>query len=136
MTELTIPALNAPCSLRPRRPTTRAATPEALADVALIDGPSLAAAACISVSQFYELVRTGQAPQPVIRAPRCTRWRMTDGRDWLKRLAHCGSSGQTTLTPAGLSTALTEPAQAKCGPSLASAAPSRAGGRAATKQEA
>lgn len=59
----------------------------ALADVALIDGRAVAAAASISISHFHELVRTGQAPQPAFRAPRCTRWRLADVREWLVRFA-------------------------------------------------
>jgi predicted DNA-binding transcriptional regulator AlpA len=57
--------------------------PSALADVALIDGPTCAASASMSLSSWHELVRTGEAPQPVIRQPRCTRYRMADVRTWL-----------------------------------------------------
>ena len=57
--------------------------PPALADVAMIDGPSIAAAAAISLSSLHELVRNGNAPQPAIRQSRCTRWRMADVRAWL-----------------------------------------------------
>lgn len=57
--------------------------PAALADVAMIDGPTCAAAASISLSNYLELVRTKKAPQPAIRQPRCTRWRVVDVRAWL-----------------------------------------------------
>ena len=57
--------------------------PSALADVALIDGPTCAASAGMSISSWHELVRTKTAPQPVIRKPRCTRWRMAEVRAWL-----------------------------------------------------
>lgn len=57
--------------------------PNALADVALIDRRTFAAAGAMSVSQLDELVRSGDAPQPVIRQPRFTRWRMADVRAWL-----------------------------------------------------
>lgn len=57
--------------------------PAALADVALIDGPSIAAAAAMSLSSWHERVREGDAPQPVIRQSRCTRWRMAEVRVWL-----------------------------------------------------
>lgn len=57
--------------------------PAALADVAMIDGPTCAAAASISLSNYLELVRTKKAPQPAIRQPRCTRWRIADVRAWL-----------------------------------------------------
>ncbi len=57
--------------------------PPALADVALIDGPTCAAAGGISISTWHELVRVKDAPQPVMRAVRCTRWRLADVRAWL-----------------------------------------------------
>lgn len=57
--------------------------PAALADVAMIDGPTCAAACGISISSWLDLVRAGKAPAPVIRQPRCTRWRMADVRTWL-----------------------------------------------------
>ncbi len=69
------------------KPTARTVPPDALADVALIDCKAAAAAACISVSQFHDLVRTGRAPQPAFRAPRCTRWRLADVRAWLVEFA-------------------------------------------------
>lgn len=61
--------------------------PPSLADVALVDAPTCAACAQISVSAFYEAVRTGHAPQPAFRRPRCTRWRLSDVRAWLITLA-------------------------------------------------
>lgn len=64
--------------------------PEALADVALIDGRSAAAAACTSYSQFLALVRKGAAPQPCIKQPRYTRWRSTDIRSWLEGCIQSG----------------------------------------------
>jgi predicted DNA-binding transcriptional regulator AlpA len=74
-----------------RKPTIRAATPPVLADVALIDGPTCAAGACISVSQWHELVKEGEAPPPAFRAPRCTRWRLADVRAWLVQRAERGN---------------------------------------------
>lgn len=73
------------------KPTVRNPAPPELADVALIDAPRIAAAACMSLSSWHELMRTGQAPQPVMRAPRCTRWRLTDVRAWLAARAERGS---------------------------------------------
>ena len=70
-----------------RKPTARAVTPPALADVALIDGPTAAAAACISISAWHELVRKGDAPSPAFRRPRCTRWRLADVKSWLVEYA-------------------------------------------------
>ena len=49
-----------------------------LADVALIDAPTCAAAGAMSVSWWHDEVRAGRAPQPAIRKPRCTRWRLAD----------------------------------------------------------
>lgn len=57
--------------------------PAALADVALIGAPPIAAAADMSVSSWLEMVRSGEAPQPVLRGNRCTRWRLADVRAWL-----------------------------------------------------
>ena len=73
------------------RPVVRRPIPPELADVALIDGPSIAAAGCMALSVFHDLVRTGDAPQPVLRGPRCTRWRLADAREWLKQRAERGS---------------------------------------------
>ena len=85
------------------RPTVTAKTdlppiPAALADVAHIDGPTCAAAGGMSLSSWHELVRTEQAPQPVIRQSRCTRWRMSDIRQWLIERA----SQQVTATAEGV----------------------------------
>lgn len=59
------------------------AVPPALADVSLIDGPTCASAGGMSISSWHEAVRVGSAPQPVLRQPRCTRWRLADVRAWL-----------------------------------------------------
>jgi predicted DNA-binding transcriptional regulator AlpA len=52
--------------------------PSTLASVALIDAPTCAAAGGMSVSWWHEEVRTGRAPAPAVRQPRCTRWRLSD----------------------------------------------------------
>lgn len=65
--------------------------PPELIDVALIDGATAARACGLSMSQWYSLVSTGDAPQPVIRRPRCSRWRVTDLRSWLHDAAARGS---------------------------------------------
>jgi predicted DNA-binding transcriptional regulator AlpA len=69
--------------------------PAALADAALIDGPTCAAAAAISISSWHDLVRAKAAPQPVIRRPRCTRWRLADVRAWLIERAAQGTDDAT-----------------------------------------
>jgi predicted DNA-binding transcriptional regulator AlpA len=57
--------------------------PKGLEDVALIDGPACAAAAGCGLTRWHEMVRRGEAPGPVIRRPRFTRWRLADVRAWL-----------------------------------------------------
>jgi predicted DNA-binding transcriptional regulator AlpA len=49
-----------------------------LAEVRLIDVKAAAAAGGMSISWWHEAVSQGIAPQPVFRAPRCTRWRAVD----------------------------------------------------------
>jgi hypothetical protein len=70
--------------------------PAALADVSFIAGPSAAAAAALSISQWHELVRSGEAPQPAFRSHRCTRWRLTDVRDWLIQRGQPAADRPTT----------------------------------------
>lgn len=77
-----------------RKPARRQPAPESLADVAHIDGPGAAAAGCLSISQWHALVREGRAPQPVIRAPRFTRWRLSDVRAWLIERESQGDTAQ------------------------------------------
>jgi|GEM_PF-1213892 len=57
-----------------------ASIPIALEAVALIDAPKCAAAGDMSVSWWHAAVADGTAPQPVIRRPRFTRWRLADVR--------------------------------------------------------
>lgn len=60
--------------------------PPGFEDVALISAATCAAPGQMSVSWWNEEVRAGRAPQPVIRATRCTRWRLADVREfWRKR---------------------------------------------------
>jgi hypothetical protein len=72
--------------------------PAALADAALIDGPTCAATGAVSLSWWHEEVRAGRAPQPAIRRPRCTRWRLADvarfWREFTERTADDGSVTQ------------------------------------------
>lgn len=86
---------------RPRK--ARAAIPEALADVALIDAGQCAAAAGIGLSGWYEMVASGEAPAAAVRQPRYTRWRLADVRAWLiERTATTavGMSGEATVSRA------------------------------------
>ena len=61
--------------------------PTALAEVALVDAATCAAPGGVSVSWWLERVRTGQAPAPAVRMPRCTRWRLEDVREFWRRFA-------------------------------------------------
>lgn len=70
--------------------------PAALADAALIAGPTCAATGDVSTSQWNELVKNQKAPQPVIRQPRFTRWRLADVRDyWIRRAAEGSTPADT-----------------------------------------
>lgn len=63
--------------------------PQVLADVSLIDAKACAAVGAMSLSWWHDEVRAGRAPQPVIREPRCTRWRLVDVRRyWEARAAN------------------------------------------------
>lgn len=69
--------------------------PAELVAVALIDAATSAAGGQMSVSWWYEEVRAGRAPAPVIQQVRCTRWRLVDvARFWSER----ASVGVTTAT--------------------------------------
>lgn len=71
------------------------ALPADLAAVALIDAPTCAAAGAMSVSWWHAEVQAGRAPAPVIRKPRCTRWRLADVRAfWAKSVEQ--AAGDTT----------------------------------------
>ena len=60
--------------------------PSLLEDVALIAAPACAAGGSMSVSWWHEEVRSGRAPAPVIKQPRCTRWKLSDVRAfWISR---------------------------------------------------
>lgn len=64
-----------------------ASVPAGLVDVALIDAKAFAAAMGFCISKLHDEVRSGAAPQPVIRRPRFTRWRMADVREYLIKVA-------------------------------------------------
>lgn len=74
--------------------------PAALAEVQLIDAPTCAAAAGMSVSWFHDEVRAGRAPKPVIQQPRCTRWQVATVRGWLieRTAAASATEGAEALT--------------------------------------
>ena len=67
--------------------------PAELEAVALIDASICAAAGTVSVAWWYGEVRAGRAPAPVMRGSRCTRWRLTDVRDFWRRQAEQSADG-------------------------------------------
>ena len=87
--------------------------PEALADVALIDARSAAAAAAIAVETWRAAVRNGQAPQPVVRAARANRWLLRDVREWLIRVASQGQQDVDRSVLAGRAAKASAAAAAK-----------------------
>lgn len=68
----------------------RNATPETLLSIDEIAAP--AGPLPYRRSKFLELVREGKAPQPALRAPRCTRWRWGDIQRWLADLTADGAT--------------------------------------------
>ncbi len=69
-----------------------AGIPESATDVALIDVRACAAIGSMSVSWWHAEVSAGRAPSPVIREPRCTRWRLADVRRYWFERADRGSN--------------------------------------------
>lgn len=62
--------------------------PDQLADVALIDAQTAAAVGGMRKSWWYAEVAAGRAPLPVIKQPRCARWRLHEVREfWVRRAA-------------------------------------------------
>lgn len=70
--------------------------PPELAAVSLIDAKTCAAPGSMSLSWWYEQVASGKAPQPVIRAPRCTRWRVSDVVEFWRQFSELGSAAAAT----------------------------------------
>lgn len=63
----------------------RTAPPETLLSIHEVTAPR--GPAPYRRTKFLELVARGEAPAPVMRAPRCVRWRWGDIQMWLERLA-------------------------------------------------
>lgn len=74
-------------------PVANTPLPAALDDVALIDGYTCAAVGAMSISQWHDLVRQKLAPQPAIREPRFTRWRVVDVRIYLEERIRAAQAG-------------------------------------------
>lgn len=64
--------------------------PNPLAEVSLIDAAACASVGSMSISWWHEEVRAGRAPQPAIRKTRCTRWRVSEVRDFWANFAEGG----------------------------------------------
>jgi predicted DNA-binding transcriptional regulator AlpA len=76
-----------------RRTTSVTAIPDALADVALIDINTLAAAMGCSPSHARDLLNEDEeAPEALRWGPRCTRFRLVDVREWLRKRAERGAA--------------------------------------------
>ncbi|MCG3189300.1 MAG: hypothetical protein LKCHEGNO_01620 [Burkholderiaceae bacterium] len=89
--------------------------PASLADVALVDAPSIAAAAQLSLSAWHALVHDTDAPQPVVRQPRYTRWRLADIRAWLIERAEAGSDPKAAAAVVENATKASAKARSKSG---------------------
>lgn len=74
----------------------RLPVPSALADVALIDVTTAAAAGGMGSSWWHAKVAAGVAPQPAIREPRCTRWRLVDVIEFWRARAEQGPANAST----------------------------------------
>lgn len=85
--------------------------PAALADAALIAGPTCAATGDVSLSTWHDLVRREIAPPPVIKKSRCTRWRLLDVRRfWIEFAESAGADEQVTQRAKKASIKAREPA--------------------------
>ncbi|MFT3818332.1 MAG: hypothetical protein QM750_11970 [Rubrivivax sp.] len=68
--------------------------PPDLACAALVDAKTAAAVGGMGLSWWFDEVRAGRAPQPAVRAPRCTRWRVVDVRAFWQRFAEQGADAR------------------------------------------
>ncbi len=88
--------------------------PAALEDVALVSAEVCAGTGGMCRSWWECEVRAGRAPQPAIRMPRCTRWRLTDVRDfWIERAAQTAGGVQAAELMSIRAKRASEAAQAK-----------------------
>lgn len=67
----------------------------------------------MSLSSWHEFVRLKDAPQPVIRAPRCTRWLLVDVRTWLIQRAAQGAETEASRALIATAHRASKAAQAK-----------------------
>lgn len=87
--------------------------PANLADVALIDAATCAAAGSMSISWWHAEVAAGRAPQPVVRQPRCTRWTMHSVRSFWAAFAEKGGNPDAAAAVTAQATKASRAAQAK-----------------------
>lgn len=69
--------------------------PDQLVEVALVDARTAAAVGGMRKSWWYAEIAAGRAPSPVIKQPRCARWRLQEVREfWASRAAASGNDGK------------------------------------------
>lgn len=94
---------------RKKRVTRRPPMPDAHADVALGDINDVCALIRMSPSWVHNSVSQGEFPSPVIRKPRCTRWRISDVREYIQGLVAKAASdpaaGEVTRAKAKVASA-------------------------------
>lgn len=84
-----------------------------LIEVALVDAKACAAIGSVSLSWWFDAVREGRAPKPVIRQLRLTRWKLIDIRQFWAELAETGSKTGDSDRLAALAQKASEKAAAK-----------------------
>lgn len=84
-----------------------------LADVALIDARTCVTTGQMSVSWWHAEVAAGRAPQPAVRLPRCTRWRLSEVRQFWQDFAQQGGDPEAGIAVVEKATKASRAAQAK-----------------------
>ena len=88
-----------------------------LVEVALIDARASVAPGGMSLSWWHAEVAAGRAPQPVVRMSRCTRWRLSDVREFWLAFAERGladkESAQRNVARAKFASAKASESRAK-----------------------
>lgn len=84
--KLAAPA-DSPASRRRAAPSD---TAPGLADVQLLNVKQCCAPGQVGATWWRSRVAAGEAPQPVVQTPRCTRWRASEVREFWERFAATG----------------------------------------------
>ncbi|MFO1326070.1 MAG: hypothetical protein U1F56_01840 [Rubrivivax sp.] len=100
-------------SMVPKQAKQSVVLPAALADAALCSAEQAAAAAAMTVSTWYELIRTGHAPQPVVRRHRYTRWSVRQVVAFIETWTEGGTASPEAVAVAARSRKASEAAVAK-----------------------